>query len=329
MSIADKQILIKDFELKAGEILTVAQTTEIMRILVEQLDKYTVEANFSNDAADDGSRDLISAFFDAKEIEGRSPKTLEYYSGVIQRFQAKVHVPLKKITVYHLRGYLKDCLQSGVSDRTAENIREVLNAFFGWLYKEGLIETNPCANLGAIKCQKVVRLPYTEVDIEKIKEACKTDRDKAIVMFLVSSGCRISEMCGLNRDDVDFVNAECIVRGKGNKERTVYLSNVALMHLKRYLDSRTDDNPALFVGQRNERLLPDGIRKMFRKVRDRCGLDRVHPYRFRRTLATNFISRGMPIQDVAVILGHSKIDTTMGYVYIDNRSLKNAYQKFA
>lgn len=328
MSIADKQVLTKDFELRIGEILTITQANEVMRILVEQLDNYSVEANFHDDGANN-SDDLITAFMDAKEIEGRSKKTLVYYSGVIRRFREKVHVPLKKITVYHLRGYLKGYMQTGVADTTVESIREVLCAFFGWLYNEGLIEQNPCANLGAIKCQKVVKMPYTEVDLEKLKEACKTDRDRAIVMFLVSTGCRVSEMCGLDKDAINFEEGECIVRGKGNKERTVYLNNVALMHLKRYLDGRKDDLPALFVGQRGERLEPSGVRYMLREVRKRCGVDRVHPHKFRRTFATNLINRGMPIQDVAAILGHSKIDTTMGYVYIDKRILKNAYQKFA
>ena len=327
MSIADKQVLIKDFEFKIGEILTVTQVNDVMQILVEQLDSYSVEANFSDEDINN-SDDLITAFMDAKEIEGRSKKTLSYYSGVIRRFREKIHVPLKKITVYHLRGYLKDYMQTGVTDTTVESVREVLCAFFGWLYNERLLETNPCANLGAIKCQKVVKMPYSEVDLEKVKESCKTDRDKAIVMFLISTGCRINEMCGLNRNSINFTEGECIVHGKGNKDRTVYLDNVALLYLKRYLDSRTDDVPALFIGQRNERLTPGGVRYMLRNVKSRCGVDRVHPHRFRRTFATNLINRGMPIQDVAAILGHTKIDTTMKYVYIDRRSLKNAYHKF-
>ncbi len=328
MSIADKHMLIKDFELRIGEILTVTQTSEAMRILVEQLDNYSVEAK-SPDTENNDSDDLVRAFFDAKEIEGRSKKTLEYYSGVIRRFKEKVRVPLKKVTVYHLRSYIKDYMSTGITDRTAENVREVLSAFFGWLYNEHLIEANPCANLGAIKCEKVVKLPYSDVDLEKLKESCKTDRDKAIIMFLMSTGCRINEMCSLNRDAINFAEGECIVHGKGNKERTVYLDNVALLHLKRYLDSRTDDIPALFIGQRKERLLPDGVRHMLREVQKHCGVEKVHPHKFRRTLATNLINRGMPIQDVAAILGHTKLDTTMRYVYIDRRSLKNAYQKFA
>lgn len=328
MSIADKQVLIKDFEVKVGEILTVAQTTEVMRILVEQLNHYSVEAIFSDSETND-SDDLVEAFFDAKSIEGRSEKTLEYYSGIIRRFREKVRVPLKKVTVYHLRSYLKDYMTTGITDRTAENVREVLSAFFGWLYNEHLIESNPCANLGSIKCQKVVKMPYSEVDIEKVKESCKTDRDKAIVMFLLSTGCRINEMCGLDRDSIDFTEGECVVHGKGNKERTVYLDNVAILYLKRYLDSRTDNVPALFIGQRNERLEPGGVRYMLRKIKERCGVDKVHPHKFRRTFTTNPINRGMPIQDVAVLLGHSKLDTTMQYAYIDRRTLKNTYRKFA
>ena len=327
MSIADKQVLIKDFEFRIGEILTVSQKTEVMRLLVEELDKYSVEANALDDGYD--SDDLVEAFFDAKEIEGCSTKSLKYYSGVIKRFRRKINVPLKKITVYHLRGYLKNYLKTGVTDTTAENVRSVLSSFFKWLYNEHLIDTNPCANLGTIKCQKVVKQPYSEVEFEKIKESCKTDRDKAIVMFLMSTGCRIEEMCSLNKDSIDFKEGECVVHGKGNKERMVYLDSVALLYLKRYLDSRTDDIPALFIGKRKERFLPDGVRRMLRGVQKRCGVGRVHPHKFRRTFTTNLINRGMPIQDVAVLLGHSKLDTTMQYAYIDRRTLKNTYRKFA
>jgi len=219
--------------------------------------------------------------------------------------------------------------ERGISNGTLDGIRSTLSSYFGWLQKEGLIEKNPCGNLGTIKCAKVVRQPYSSEDLERLKEGCKTLRDKAIVSFLLSTGCRISEVCGLNRDDIHFDTLECKVLGKGNKERIVYLDAVSAMFVKRYLNGRKDDNPALFVGKFKERLEPGGTRIMLKALERRTGVENIHPHRFRRTLATNLISRGMAIQEVAAILGHERIDTTMKYVCLDKSAVKNSYRKYA
>jgi site-specific recombinase XerD len=325
---ADKQMFLKDFEARIGSVLTVVQTAEVMRMVSEQLDGYTLEAVSTEEGIYD-SEDLLRVYLEAKEIEGRSAKTIAMYRGVITRAMQEIRAPIRKITVYHLRSYLMKLRNKGDRDSTVKSVREVLCAYFGWLHKEGLIEQNPCSNLSPVKCAKVVRLPYSDVEIEKIKEACSTQRDKAIISFLLSTGCRISEMCALNREDIDLVNAECIVHGKGNKERTVYISPVAMMNLKTYLSTRKDLCPALFTGKGTERIAPGGVRFMLKGIEERSGVENVHPHRFRRTLATNLINRGMPIQEVAAILGHDKLDTTMKYVYIDSKNLKTAYQKYA
>lgn len=202
-------------------------------------------------------------------------------------------------------------------------------SFFGWVQREGLIPNNPCGNLSTIKCGKEVRLPFSDVDIERLKETCETARDKALIAFLLSTGCRVGEVCGLNRADIDFANLECTVLGKGNKERTVYLDNVAAMQLRIYLNTRTDTCEALFAGKGSERLQAGGIRKRLNEIGEKAGVENVHPHRFRRTLATTLINHGMPIQEVAKILGHEKIDTTMTYVYIDKTNVKNAYRRYA
>lgn len=216
-----------------------------------------------------------------------------------------------------------------IADRTLEGYRTVFSSFFGWLYKEKLIQDNPCANLGPIKHMKKVRVPYSEVELEKLKEACQTVRDKTIIYFLLSTGCRISEICGLDRDDIDFMTLECTVLGKGNKERTVFLDDITAMMLKRYLAERKDNSPALFIGKGSERMTPGGVRFRLKTIAERAGVQNVHPHRFRRTLATNLIDRGMPIQEVASILGHDNINTTMTYVYIKKENVKNAYRKYA
>lgn len=329
MSIEAKQLLLHDFGGKVGSILTVDQAEQVMELLSEQLSCYEVEKSES-DGPDIESHELLDAYLSAKRIEGRSEKTLERYKYIINKMMERIDVPLRKISVFHIRRYLASEKERGISDRTLEGTREVLSAYFGWLQKEGLIPNNPIVNLGAIKYKKIERLPYSDVDLEKLKEHCLNDRDRAMINFLLSTGCRISEVCALNRDDVDLHDMECIVTGKGGKERTVYLSEVAALHLQRYLDSRTDDCEALFVSRKlKTRLTPHGARYALHRIADVADVKMCHPHRFRRTLATNLIDHGMPIQEVSSLLGHEKIDTTMTYVYIDKKNVKNSFNKFA
>jgi site-specific recombinase XerD len=183
--------------------------------------------------------------------------------------------------------------------------------------------------VGAIKCAKKIRLPYSAEDIERLKETCGTIRDKAIISFLLSTGCRVSEVCALNREDIDINSLECKVLGKGNKERTVYFDKVTAMLLNRYILTRDDISPALFIGKGSKRLTAQGMRYMLKKVSEKANVENVHPHRFRRTLATNLIDRGMPIQEVVAVLGHDRIDTTTDYIYIEKENVKSAYRKYA
>lgn len=327
MSIEAKQVMLKNLEQKFGHTLTVDDMNDVLKIIADELDAYSLE-QAENYEFDLSSKDMLDAFLSAKELEGRSPKTLERYRYILSRLFNYCKMPIKSITVYHLRKYLMTLKETGCKDTTLEGIREVFSSFFNWLQKEKLIDMNPCANLAPIKCMKVQRLPFSHTDIEKLKEVCTSTRDKAIVCFLLSTGCRISEVTQLNRADIDFEKHQCKVLGKGNKERMVYIDEVAAWTLSRYFDSRKDALPALFTGRGSSRMTPQGIRKMLNVLGDKAHVDHVHPHRFRRTLATNLIHRGMPIQEVAKILGHDKLDTTMKYVYIDNNSLQFAYKKF-
>ena len=236
---------------------------------------------------------------------------------------------INKITIFNLRNYLLNEKSRGISDKTLNGIRDVFNSFFGWLWKEGLIENNPCNNLGPIKCIKKIRKPYSDSDIEKLKEKCYDVRDKAFICFMLSTGCRISEICQLNKSDINFVTLECKVLGKGDKERIVFIDDVTSMLLQRYLSERKDEYNALFIGKGTCRMTPGGVRARLKTIAIEAGVENVHPHRFRRTLATNLISHGMAIQDVSMILGHEKIDTTMTYVYRDKESVKNSYKKFS
>lgn len=329
MAIADKQVMINNLEQTLGDVLTANQIHTVMQTLTEELTHYDVSA-----VEDDymPGTDMIAAFIDAKGVEGRSPNTLERYRYIMDRLMSSIKVPLHKVNVYHLRGFLSKEKDRGISDSTLEGYRQVYSSVFGWLHKEGLIPSNPCANLNPIKVAKKVRTPYSEVDMELLKDGCVRCRDKAIVYFLRATGCRISEMCKLNRADVDITLKECKVLGKGNKERTVYYDDVTALMLRRYLDSRSDTDGALFVSVKaKKRLKPGGVRYMLKTIEhaSQGALDNVHPHRFRRTFATGMIDAGMPIQDVAAILGHEKIDTTMRYVYQSAENIKAAYQRYS
>lgn len=326
MPIETKMTLMNNIEQKLSMVLTAFDMGRVMEIMRDELSDYSVEA-LEHDGTVES--DLLDAYITAKSIEGRSPKTLERYRYVLNRVFADIKVSERKTTVYHLRAFLMSERKRGVSDSTLEGFRSIFCGYFNWLQRESLITQNPCANLGPIKCPKVVRLPYSDVEIERMKEVCTTPRDKALICFLLSTGCRISEVVALNRADVDLQQLQCTVTGKGNKQRIVYIDNVCRMNLRRYEVSRSDTSPALFAGKGTERMTPGGIRKMLKQVGMDSGVENVHPHRFRRTLATNLIARGMPIQEVARVLGHDKLDTTLRYVYIDDRDVQVSYRKYS
>ena len=326
MSIEAKATLLNSMEHELSRMITAADMSAVLTVLSDQLAEYEVQ---HTGTGLDQPDDLLDAYLAAMQIQGRSPKTIERYKYIILRMMAAVNVPTRQITVYHLRQYLAQEKRRGISDRTLESIRQIFSAYFNWLQRENLIETNPTANLGAVKYQKKIKKIYSEVDMEKMKFGCRSKRDFAIIAFLASTGCRVSEMTQLNRTDVNLNDLECKVVGKGNKERTVFLSPVAGMAVQEYLDSRTDDYEALFIGKGTKRLKPGGVRYMMKKLQERVHVDHIHPHKFRRTLATTLTRHDMPIQIVATILGHEKLDTTMQYVVLNKADVKNAYERYA
>lgn len=326
MAIEAKVSFMAQAEKRLASELTAETMGKVLSALAEVLDGFEMrETAFEEDAGDD----LLECYLAALKVQGRSQKSIDRYRFVIERMMKTVKVPTRRITVYHLRQYLAGEKERGVADTTLEGTRQVFSGYFNWLQRESLIDKNPVANLGTIKCAKRQKKIYTEVEIEKLRMNCKTLRDRAIIAFLGSTGCRISEATNLNRDSVDLNRLECVVRGKGNKERTVYLDSVTGMLISEYLESRKDDCEALFVGLRGERLQPNGVRYMMTELAKRAGVDHVHPHKFRRTLATNLTRHGMPIQEVASVLGHEKLDTTMRYVVLDSEDIKNAYRRYA
>lgn len=327
MAIEAKVNLMRALERQLAEQITAADMARVLETVSDQLAGYDVTQIEGGPAEKD---DLLEAYLTALRIQGRSEKTVVRYGYIIGRLMTALGVPTRDITVYHLRRFLADEKARGISDRTLEGNRQVFSAYFNWLQREGLIASNPTGNLGAIKYAKKIKEVYSEVDLEALKDACEDPRDRALVAILAATGCRVSEICRLDRADVDLVKLECTVLGKGNKERTVFLTPVAALHLKNYLRSRDDADPALFLSRRRrERLQPCGVQYILKKLSEAAHVAHVHPHKFRRTLATKLIRHGMPIQEVASILGHDKLDTTMEYVVLDKTDVRNAYRKFA
>ncbi|TGY93623.1 hypothetical protein E5329_17865 [Petralouisia muris] len=311
-----------------------ARTADMIQdVLIMELSNYEVQERSTEVTIVDGSAEkMLKKFLATKRIEGIAESTLHRYADENRKLIHFLGKPLYDVTTYDIRFYLsyrREKAETKVSNRTLDGMRRCYSSFFSWLSAEGLIGRNPCAAIKQIKYRKEVKKPFSAVELEKLRMACTNTRDLALLDFLYCTGCRVSEVARLNISDIDFECMECTVLGKGNKERTVYLSEVAAMNLGNYLSSRKDKNEALFTGKGTERLGKNGIEVLLKKIGKKAGVQNVHPHRYRRTLATNLLDRGMNIQDVAVILGHADLKTTQVYCYISQKNVKNAYNKYA
>lgn len=279
---------------------------------------------------DDTPDRTLKRFIATKRIEGASEKTLQRYHYEIQQLLDFFRKPLEKYSTDDLRFYLswrrQNTRRKQLSNRTLDGMRRIYCSFFSWLTSERIISWDPTSALKAIKYKKTVRKPFSPVELQQLREACTNIRDLALIDWLYCTGCRVSEVVNTNICDVDFENLECVVTGKGNKERRVYLTTVAAMHLKQYLTTRTDIENALFIGRGSERLSKCGIEALITKVGKRAGVSNAHPHRFRRTLGSDLYAKGMPILDIAQILGHEDVSTTQVYCYVDPKSVKLGYQ---
>ncbi|MCI8484715.1 MAG: tyrosine-type recombinase/integrase [Lachnospiraceae bacterium] len=305
----------------------------IQDILIIELNHYEVTERCTEVALLDNSAEkMLKKFLATKRVEGIAESTLQRYANENLKLIRFLGKPVFEITPYDIRFYLsyrRERSEVKLSNRTLDGIRRCYSSFFGWLSTEGLIQHNPCASIKQIKYRKKVKRPYTAAEMEKLRMACENTRDLALLDFLYCTGCRVSEVAKLNVEDIDFERMECTVLGKGNKERTVYLSEVAGMHLKNYLSERKDQKEALFAGKGTERLGKNGIEALLKRLGAKADVSDVHPHRYRRTLATNLLDRGMNIQDVAAILGHADLKTTQIYCYISQKNVKTAYNKYA
>lgn len=286
----------------------------------------------SCDKAEEDSNDkIVDSFISSKRIEGCSEKSLKYYQKTINNMLSSIGKQVKHIDTDDLRKYLTSYQEDNNSSRvTIDNIRRILSSFFSWLEEENYIIKSPVRRIHKIKTASIIKDTYTDEALEQMRDDCSELRDLALIDMLASTGMRVGELVLLNRSDIDFEERECVVLGKGNKERIVYFDARTKLHLKQYLDSRTDDNEALFVSLKapHHRLKISGVEVRIRKIGKRLNIQKAHPHKFRRTLATMAIDKGMPIEQLQQLLGHRRIDTTLQYAMVKQSNVKIAHRKY-
>lgn len=308
-----------------SEYLTVEQMKKLQEVIVKTFaENEAPKTEISND-------EFLKMFLDAKRIEGCSDRTIKYYRVTIEHLLKNVVSPIRKITTEMMRAYLVDYQKiNNCGKTTVDNIRRNISSFFSWLEEEDYILKSPMRRIHKIKTQKTVKNIISDEEIEKLRDNCKNIRDTAMIDLLYSTGIRVGELVKLNIEDIDFSERECVVFGKGDKERRVYFDAKSKIHLKNYIESRKDNNPALFVtlNAPYDRLKISGVEIRIRELGRMLNLEKVHPHKFRRTMATRAIDKGMPIEQVQKILGHSQIDTTMQYAIVNQNNVKVSHRRY-
>lgn len=324
-----KNELITDIVQQMLPYLDNSQTKKLQQVLEHALFQYEIIEAVA--PSNDDSENLVNIFIAAKRIEGCSEKTLKYYQTTIVSMIAAINKSVRHIQTEDLRFYLTQYQKKNQLSRvTIDNIRRILSSFFSWLEDEDHILKSPVRRIHKIKTGTNIKETYNDEELEKMRDNCTELRDLAIIDMLASTGMRIGEMVLLNRIDINFAERECVVFGKGDKERLVYFDARTKLHLQNYLDSRIDNNPALFVTIRApyKRIQIGGIEVRLRKIGKMLGITKMHPHKFRRTLATMAIDKGMPIEQLQQLLGHKRIDTTLQYAMVKQSNVKNAHRKY-
>ena len=321
--------LINDIEQAMLGVLNNEQMSQLRKVL-----DYTfrdINVSSKNNEECSGNSELIDIFLSAKRVEGCSDKSMHYYRSTLNNAIRKIGKNIRHITTDDLRSYLNDYqLTSGATKVTVDNIRRILSSFFSWLEDEDYIVKSPVRRIHKVKVGKTVKETYSDEALEQMRDHCEGIRDLALIDLLASTGMRVGELVKLNRNDIDFENRECIVTGKGDKQRRVYFDARTKIHLQRYFAERIDDNPALFVSllAPYDRLQISGVEIRLRRLGRELNIPKVHPHKFRRTLATMAIDKGMPIEQVQHLLGHQSLDTTLQYAMVNQTNVKMSHRKF-
>lgn len=328
-----KNTIIQEIEQSLLNYLDNSQLDVLHKVLCRCLDKVEIKVveNTGIHISEFTNMELINKFIAAKEIEGCSERTTKYYYATLIKMDSMITKNVTHLTTDDLRMYLTEYQKiNNCSKASIDNIRRNLSSFFSWLEEENYILKSPMKRIHKIKTDKVIKETYSDETLELLRDNCNNLRDLAIIDLLSSTGMRVGELVRLNINDIDFENRECVVFGKGNKERPVYFDARTKIHLRNYINSRNDDNVALFVSldAPHDRLNISGVEIRLRQLGRKLGINKVHPHKFRRTVATKAIDKGMPIEQVQSLLGHSQIDTTMHYAMVNQNNVKESHRKF-
>lgn len=308
-----------------SEVLDIAQMKKLQEVLIARLTAAHSEPEENDNTS------YMDMFLTAKRIEGCSERTIEYYKSTIKTMLEKIDMPIRRMTTEVLREYLVE--YQGINNCgkvTIDNIRRNLSSFFSWLEEEDYILKSPIRRIHKVKTKKVVKEVISDENLEQLRDGCCEKRDLAIIDILVSTGMRVGELVNLNIADLDFEERECVVYGKGDKERKVYFDARTKLHIQSYLEERSDQDPALFVSLNApyQRLQISGVETRIRELGRQLQINNIHPHKFRRTMATRAIDKGMPIEQVQKLLGHQQIDTTMQYAMVNQNNVKSSHRKY-
>ena len=323
-----KKQIINDIEQKMRSVLNNEQRKRLEEVLEYAF--YGIEI-IKTDNDEKNQTDYSDIFVSAKRVEGCSERTLNYYKTTIDNMLNSVDKKVNNIETDDLRKYLADYqLNNQCSKVTIDNVRRILSSFFAWLEDEDYIIKSPTRRIHKIKTMKTVKETYSDEELEEMRDSCDEIRDLALIDFLSSTGVRVGELVNLDIKDIDFENRSCVVLGKGSKQREVYFDARTKIHLQNSLSTRADNNQALFVSLLHpfNRLKISGVEIRLRELGNKININRVHPHKFRRTMATKAIDKGMPIEQVQVLLGHSKIDTTLEYAMVNQNNVRNSHKRF-
>lgn len=326
-----KEKLILEISKAMADILSVEQIAKMNGVILKIVSRYTITEGDTEPSQETSNETLLKAFLSAKQVEGCSSPTIRYYRNTIKMLADTMFKRYTDYTTEDIRAYLAVFQQKhNASKVTVDNVRRIFSSFFSWLEEEDYILKNPVRRIHKVKTGTQVREVLTDESIENLRDTCMHPRDLAMIDLLASTGMRVGELVKLNREDINFNERECIVFGKGNKQRIVYFNARAKIHLMEYLHSRNDANEALFVSIHNphQRLQISGVEVRLRKIGLEANVPRVHPHKFRRTLATMAIDKGMPVEQVQRLLGHVKIDTTMHYAMVSQNNVKISHRRF-
>ena len=322
---------IKQVEMELASVLKGEEFEATINAVTRVLNDYQVEKTGTDLIPYSGVNEtLLNLYSGCLAIGGKSEKTIAQYRRTAIKLSEFVNKTYPEMGVYDIRVFLVAEKQRGVSNRTLENTRANLSAFFQWMLQEEHISKNPCMNIKPIKYTDKVRLPFSTVEIDSLRLACKNTKERAIIELLLSTGIRVSELTGLEIDDINFGEMSIHVKkGKGSKERTVYMNDLARTHLQTYLADRGSADRRLFINKKKDALNPGGVRHILNVIGERAGVDNVHPHRFRRTFATGLANRGMDIQEIQKLLGHTNVNTTLEYVFTSDEKAHASYLKYA